>query len=62
MEDILRSKGLYRLTLGMESPPNDPEKLAKWESRNDSAHGLIGLSVSPDLQFHLQGIHAPDDA
>ncbi len=23
---------------------------------------MIGLSVSPNLQFHLQGIHAPDDA
>jgi len=62
MEDILRSKGLYRITLGMESPPTDPDKLEKWENRNDLARGLIGLSISPDLQFHLQGIHALDDA
>lgn len=44
MEDILRSKGLYRLTLSMEVPPSDADKLAKWENRNDSAHGLIGQS------------------
>ena len=62
MEDILRSKGLYRITLGTETKPTDADKLAKWENRNDSARGLIGLSVSPDLQFHLQGIDAPDDA
>ena len=49
MEDILRSKGLYRITLGMEATHTDPDKLEEWENRNDSAHGLIGLSVSPDL-------------
>ena len=35
MEDTLRSKGLYRLTLGMEAAPTDADKLAKWENRND---------------------------
>ena len=62
MEDLLRSKGLYRITLGTEAAPLDALKRVKWDNKNDSARGLIGMSVSRDLQFHLQGIDAPDAA
>ena len=55
MEDLLRSKGLYRITLGTEAAPDEAEKQAKWENKNDQAHGLIGMSISPDLRFHLDG-------
>ena len=51
MEDLLRSKGLYIITLGTEAAPNDDEKQAKWENKNDQACGLIGMSISPDLRF-----------
>jgi hypothetical protein len=27
-------------------------------NRNDEARGLIRMSISPDLRFHLQGINA----
>ena len=55
MEDLLRSKGLYKITLGTETAPDDEEKKAKWDNKNDQAHGLIGMSISPDLRFHLKG-------
>ena len=33
MEDLLRSKGLYRITLGIEAAPDEDEKQAKWEKK-----------------------------
>ena len=62
MEDLLRSKGLYRITLGKETTPTDVDKKAKWDNRNDEACGLIGMSISPDLRYHLQGVDDPEEA
>jgi hypothetical protein len=62
MEDLLRSKGLYRITLGKEKAPIDVDKKAKWDNRNDEAHGLIRISISPDLRYHLQDIDEPKEA
>ena len=60
MEDLLISKGLYRITMGKETTPtDDDDKKAKWDNRNDEARGLIGMSISPDLRYHLQGIDNP---
>jgi hypothetical protein len=62
MEDVLRSKGLYQITLGKELVPIDDENKVKWDSKNDEACGLIRISISPYLRFHLQGIYDPNDA
>jgi transposase InsO family protein len=62
MEDLLRSKGLYQITLGKEKAPTDADKKAKWDNRNDEARGLIGISISPDLRYHLQDIDDPKEA
>jgi hypothetical protein len=62
MEDVLRSKGLYQITLGKEQAPTDAKKKSKWDNKNDEACGLIRMSISPDLRFHLQGIDDPDEA
>ena len=62
MEDLLRSKGLYQITMGMETTPTDDDKKAKWDNRNDEACGLIGMSISPDLRYHLQGVDDPEAA
>ena len=59
MEDVLRSKRLYQIILGKEKEPNDYEKKFKWDNKNDEACGLIRMSISHNLLFHLQGIHAP---
>jgi hypothetical protein len=56
MEDLLRSKCLYQITLGNETTPTDVDKKVKWDNRKDEARGLIGNSISPDLRFHLQSI------
>jgi hypothetical protein len=62
MEDVLRSKGLYRITRGTETAPIDDDKKAKWDNKNDEARGLIGMSISPDLRYHLQGVDNPKEA
>jgi hypothetical protein len=41
MEDLLRSKDLYRITLGKEKAPTDADKKAKWDNKNDETRGLI---------------------
>ena len=53
MEDLLRSKGLFRISTDQEKKPKDEDKVAKWENRQDQARGLIGMSISPDLRFHI---------
>jgi hypothetical protein len=62
MENLLRSKGLYRLTLAKKKEPTDVDKKVKWDNRSDEACTLIGMSISPDLRFHLQEIDDPDEA
>lgn len=52
MEDLLRSKGLYKITLGIEDVPiEESGKVDKWKNKNDQARGLIGMSISPDIDF-----------
>jgi hypothetical protein len=62
MEDLPRSKGLYRIILRKEQEPTDDEKKVEWDNRNDEAHGLIIMSIYHDLRFHFQGINDPDEA
>jgi hypothetical protein len=62
MEDLLRSKGLYWITLGKEITPTDADKKSKWDNSNDEVRGLIRMSISPDLRFHLQSIDKPKES
>jgi hypothetical protein len=62
MENLLRSKVLYQITLGKETTPIDVDKKVKRDNRNDEPHGLIRMSISPDLRFHLQSIDQPKEA
>jgi hypothetical protein len=48
--------------LGKEKSPTDVENKSKWDSKNDEECGLIKISISPYLQFHLQGIDDLDEA
>ena len=59
MEDLLRSKWLYRITLGIEIVLDEDEKKAKWENKNDQDRGLIGMFISLDLRFHLDAEDSP---
>ena len=62
MEDLLRSKGMYWIPMGTKTAPTDDDKKSKWDNRNDEARGLIGMSISPDLRYHLQGLDDPKEA
>jgi hypothetical protein len=62
MEDLLRNKGLYRITLGKEKAPTQADKKDKWDNRNDKACELIVISISLDLRYHLQDIDDPKEA
>ena len=59
IEDLLRSQMIYRKTLGKKTVLDDEKKIAKWDKKNDQAHGLIGMSISPNLRFHLDGLDSP---
>ena len=56
MEILLRSKGLYRVTMVIEAEPNAAAEKIKWHNRRDEAYGLPCLSISRDLLFHLDGL------
>ena len=48
--------------IGKETEPIEDDKKIKWENRCDEAHGLIGMSISIDLRFHISRIDEPDQA
>ena len=55
-------QGLFRITSGKETEPTDDDKKIKWENSCDEARGLIGMSISIDLRFHISDINEPDKA
>jgi len=62
IEDLLRSKCLYRIASGQEKKSKDEDKAAKCENRQDQARGLIGMSISLDIRFHITELDTPDEA
>ena len=60
MEDVLRSMRLFMITSGKETEPTNGDKKIKWKNRWDGAHGLIAMSISTDLQFHISRIDEPN--
>ena len=49
MENVLRSRGLFKITSGKETGPTDDDKKIKWENQCDEACGVIGMLISTDL-------------
>ena len=45
MEDVLRSRGLFKITSRKETEPNDDDKKIKWANICDEARGLIGMEI-----------------
>jgi hypothetical protein len=41
--------------------PSDDKNKVKWPNKNNEAIGLIKMSISPNLRFHLKGIDDPND-
>ena len=50
----------FRIASGKETEPIDDDKKIKWENRCYEALGLIGMSISTDLWFHISGIDEPN--
>jgi hypothetical protein len=48
--------------LGKEKSPTDADKKSKWDNRNDESCGLIRISISLDLRYHLQDIDDPKES
>ena len=61
MEILLREKGLYRVTMETKADPNSAVEKIKWHNKRDGAYGLLCLSISRDLLFHLDGLTSPNE-
>ena len=61
MEILLREKGIYMVNMEIEVYPNAAAEKMKWHSRRDEAYGLLCLSISRDLLFHLDGLISPNE-
>ena len=61
MEILLREKFLYRVTMATKAEPNVVAEKIKWHNRRDEAYGLLCLSISRDLLFHLDGFTSPNE-
>ena len=57
----MRLKGLYRVTIATEADPNAAVEKIKWHNRRDEAYGLLCLSISRDVLFHLDGLTSPSE-
>ena len=53
--------GFYRMTMATEEDPNAAAEKIKWHNRRDEAYGLMCLSISRDLLFHLDGLTSPNE-
>ena len=57
----LRAKGLFRVTMGTEVEPNSAVEKAKFFNKLDEAYGLLCLSISRELLFHLDSLTSPKE-
>ena len=53
---LLREKGLYRITMATEVDPNLGIEKIKWNNMRDEAYGLLCMSISRDLLFHIDAL------
>ena len=57
----LRAKGLFRVTMGTEVEPNSAVEKANFFNKLDEAYGLLCLSISRELLFHLDRLTSPKE-
>ena len=58
---MLRDKVLYRVTMDIEVEPNVATNKIKCHNRRNEAYGLLCLSISSDLLFHLDSLTSPNE-
>ena len=61
MEILLRAKVIYRVTMETKAEPNAIAEKIKWHNRMDEAYGILCLSISRDLLFHLDRLKSPNE-
>ena len=57
----LRSKGLFRVTMGIETKPNSAVEKLKYFNRIDEAFGMLCLNILRDLLFHADILPTPNE-
>ena len=55
MQIYLCNKGLYRMKMGREVEPQQYVEKSKFLNRLDEAFDFMGIHISRDLLFHLEG-------
>ena len=61
MDILFIFKGLYKVTMETKVEPNAAIEKIKWHNRRNEAYGLLCLSISRDLLFHLDGLKSPNE-
>ena len=61
MEILLKQRGIYRVTMETEAQPNATAYKIKWHNMRDEAYGLLCLSISRDLLFHLDAFPSQNE-
>ena len=57
----MRSKGLFRVTMGTEVEPNYPVEKSKFFNRLDEAFGIFCLNILRDLLLHVDRLTTPNE-
>ena len=47
--------------MATEVDPNAAVEKIKWHNRRDDAYGILCLSISRDLLFHIDGLTSPNE-
>ena len=58
---LLRSRGLYRVTMGTENELSSVVKKYKYFNKLDEAFRMFCLSILRDLLFHVDNITTPNE-
>ena len=61
MEILLRDKGIYMVTMATKVDPNVFVEKIKWHNRTDESYGLLCLSISRDLLFHIDSLTSTNE-
>ena len=56
----MRYKGIYKVTMVTEIEPNSTVEKSKNFNRLDEAFGMLCLSISRGLMFHVDSISTPN--
>ena len=61
MDELLRTKKLFRLTEEIEVEPIPNHEKENYFNRLDESFGYLSLSISRDLRFHIKRLKTPKE-